>query len=32
VETLIAQIEGRELKDPRQATLTCPLVPRNSIA
>jgi LacI family transcriptional regulator len=32
VETLIAQIEGHELEGPRQATLSCPLVPRNSVA
>jgi LacI family transcriptional regulator len=32
VETLIAQIEGRELEDPRQVALSCPLVPRNSVA
>jgi LacI family transcriptional regulator len=32
VETLTAQIEGRELTGPRQVELNCPLVPRNSVA
>jgi LacI family transcriptional regulator len=32
VETLIAQIEGHELKGPQQVALSCPLVPRNSVS
>jgi LacI family transcriptional regulator len=32
VETLIAHIEGHDLTGPQQTVLTCPLVPRNSVA